>query len=1450
MPKKSGSEKKSPKDHETFPIVSIGASAGGLEALKELFRAMPPDTGMGFVVVTHLYPDHESMLPELLSKEAGMPVVQITEGMNVEPNNVYVLGPGATVQIDAGTLHLSPLKSTEERRLPIDIFFRSLAHDMHERAVGVVMSGTGSDGTSGIREIKDQGGLTLAQQTPSARYGGMPESAQKTGQVDFVETPADIPRRIMDYVKAPYVVSPQKAREEGFSPEDVNAILRFLRSRRGHDFSAYKRSTIERRIQRRMSVHGIDKASDYLSFLHENNQEAQLLFSELLISVTSFFRDPEAFAALKDNHLSPLMENWPEGREFRVWVAGCATGQEAYSIAIVLDELRRRFNKSIGIRVFATDLDARAIEQGRRGSYPASIAIDVSPERLQRYFVGGDSHGYTIRKEIREMVVFAHHNMLSDPPFLHLQMVVCRDVLIYLQNDLQQLLLPLFHHALDPDGLLFLGSSESVGTENRLFETLDSRWRIFRCANVPTQLPKLPAKMKTAQPPEQDKQSEYPAGHHPATDRLVERMLLDQYAPVSIVFDHEGTISYIHGRTGAYLEPGQRQPRMNVFDMAREGLQMPLRTAVHQALQRKERIVKQGIRIKTNGDFETIDLAVNRIVIPEALRGMLLATITPAAQLASPQPVEPQRAETVRSDNRSDLERELMYCREANQNLREEMQSSQEEMQSTNEELQSINEELQSSKEEMESLNEELSTVNNELSIRNQELMRARDDLQNLLNSTELAVIFLDRQLHVKRYTPRARSFVGLRDTDIDRPISELQLKIERNGLLDDCRHVLDTLEKRENEVATPDGRQHLMRILPYRSSESVIDGVVVTFIDITDLKQAVQALRHSEERYRALVTASSGVIFRMSADWKEMRELHGAGILADTGEPDPHWIHKYILPEDQAHVWSAINEAIVAKTMYQLEHRILQADGTVGWNLSRAVPLLDEKGDIYEWFGAASDVTERVEAYRYAESIVDTVHEALIVLDENLKVVSVNKTFFRQFEVTPEETQGRFIYDLGNHQWNIPRLRTLLEETIAQENIIQDFEVQHTFQYIGEKIMVLNARRLAFGHGAEKPHVLLAIEDQTEMRMALRQLDKSETRYRRLVEEIYSFIIGIEAGGRISFFNAFSEKVFGYSRDEVIGKPFVGTIVPIVDSYGTDSSEIIGQILADPQRFREVQSEGICKDGRRIFFVWSAITVPVEGEQGIEILIDGNDITIAKKAQEELKRRSEELAVANRDLESFSYSVSHDLRNPLRTVSGFVGLLLEDYAECFDEQGRDFMHHIEIGTRKMQRIIDDLLTLSRIVRQEVSREEIDLSAIIRDHLEELRAAGPELNVEAIVPNDIRAQADPRLMHLALENLLRNAWKFASKKETARIEFGTFEQEGRAVYFLRDNGVGFKQQFAEEIFAPFRRVHAEKDYGGSGIGLSIVQRVISRHGGRVWAEGEVGKGATFYFTLG
>jgi two-component system, chemotaxis family, CheB/CheR fusion protein len=963
----AGSPAEPKRERESFPVVGIGASAGGLEALQELFRAMPPDTGMAFIVITHQHPAHESVLPELLSRETRMTVVKIEDGMRVEPNRVHVLGAGWSVTLEGGRLKLAKLDPARAFVMQIDIFFRSLALDMSERAVSIVLSGTGSDGASGMKEVKAQGGLTLAQEPPSAKYSSMPLSARDTGMVDYLETPGNMPRRIIAYIRAPYVKrAEEESGAEDFPPADVDAILRLLRSRLGHDFSSYKSSTIRRRIQRRMSVHGIADAAGYLKFLHDNRQEAQMLFSELLISVTSFFRDPEAFAALGEKFLPELIKARSESQEFRVWVAGCASGEEAYSIAIILDELRQRLNRSFDIRIFGTDLDDQAIQRARQGVYPASIAADVTPARLQRYFTRDGEDAFQVRKEIRDMLVFAPHNLLSDPPFVRLELLVCRNVLIYLQGDLQKKLLPTFHYSLRPEGLLFLGSSESAGAGEGLFELLDPRWKIFRRREAPVEWPHLPVRSVRSEPPASEPATEL-RPTRPQTNRLVERMLLERFAPTSIVIDRTGTIVYIHGRTGGYLEPEEQQPRNNVFEMAREGLRLPLSSTVHRCLERGGQAEVRDIRVRSNGGFTAVDLTVDRIMAPEALRGLILITLAPAP--AERQPPPPRRekeappAPEASGDRAIELERELAYVKESNQTVVEELQSTNEELQSSNEELQSTNEELQSSKEEMESLNEELSTVNNELNAKVLALAQSSDDMQNLLNSTDLAVIFLDDQLRVKRYTARTRDIINLRDTDIGRPLDDLKTQLLDDSLLDECRRVLETLTRYEKEVGTRGGSRQIMRILPYRTSTNVIGGVVATFIDITQLRKAQVK---TEELSAVLENMPVGV-WITDEQGRILQTNKAANDIWRGNAPLSQSVAEYALyrcfwpdtgaelrPEEQP-LARAISEK---KPVTGIEYNIRRFDGSEGVLFTSASPILDKQGEVIGAVGISQDIT------------------------------------------------------------------------------------------------------------------------------------------------------------------------------------------------------------------------------------------------------------------------------------------------------------------------------------------------------------------------------------------------------------------------------------------------------------------------------------------------------------
>jgi two-component system CheB/CheR fusion protein len=847
-----------------FPIAGIGASAGGLEALEELFDNMPADTGMAFVIVTHQHPGHTSMLPELLRRKTEMNVVEATEGMTLQPNHVYVGPPGGQMAILDGRLHRMELEKKEAPRLPIDYFFRSLASDQRERAICIILSGTGTDGTLGLKAIKGESGMAMVQQPQSAKYAGMPSSAISTGVADYVLPPASMPKQLLAYVKGSYLAAAALAAEmPTVYAEPLQKIFALLRIRTGNDFSAYKTNTIRRRIERRMNVHQIKKPGDYVRYLHDNPHEIDILFKELLISVTNFFRDPDAWEALRPC-LEQLVISREENQMLRVWVPGCATGEEAYSIAIALKETMDKAGRHLLVQIFGTDLDAEAIDTARIGQYPDGIAVDISPQRLERYFIREDG-AYRVRKEIREMVVFAPQNLIKHPPFTKLDLLSCRNLLIYLNADVQKKLLPLFHYSLKSDGLLFLGPSETVGGFTDLFDAIDKRWKVFRRkadAGALRALPEIPMQRHLGDETMPALTTAMPAVKEAHIATQIQRTLLKRFAPVSAIVNDKGDIIYIHGRTGAYLEPAPGEPRNNVVDMAREGLQIEMSAAMRECVRTGADVMRENIRVKSNGSFAHVNLMVSKIKEPEAVRGLLLITFRPSLP---PQPVQTQAKKGKKRFHEDDrvaaLERELQHTKESHQTTLEELETSNEELKSANEELQSINEELQSaneeletSKEEMQSLNEELTTVNTELQSKVEELSQANDDMQNLLNSTDIATVFLDNELNIKRFTKQAKELVMLRETDVGRPISELASNLHDNALIANCGAVLKTLGSKESEVRTKDGTWYLMRIMPYRTAENVIDGLVLTFVDIHRLKDAQKELSRMLKVFMASV--------------------------------------------------------------------------------------------------------------------------------------------------------------------------------------------------------------------------------------------------------------------------------------------------------------------------------------------------------------------------------------------------------------------------------------------------------------------------------------------------------------------------------------------------------------------------------------------------------------------
>ncbi len=848
----AGGAEVAPPPARLFPIVGIGASAGGLEALEQFLGRVPAASGMAFVIVQHLDPTHKGIMPELLQRATRMKVIQVKDRTSVQPDCVYVIPPNKDMSILHGVLHLLAPAAPRGLRLPIDFFLRSLAQDQQEHSVGVILSGMGSDGTLGLRAIKEKAGVVLVQEPASAKFDSMPRSAIDAGLADIVAPAEELPARIVAYLRRTPLIARTEAALEEKTQSALDKVVILLRSHTGNDFSCYKRNTLYRRIERRMGIHQIHKMSAYVRYLQENSQELNLLFKELLIGVTNFFRDPTVWEQLGRQAIPALLAGRAPGQALRAWVPGCSTGEEAYTLAIVFKEavesLKPKGNYSL--QIFATDLDKDAIDKARQGLFPANISADVSPERLSRFF-SKEAGSYRVRKEIREMVIFAPQNLIMDPPFTKLDIVSCRNLLIYLTAEVQKKLMPLFHYSLRPDGLLVLGSSETVGDATELFVPLNGKSRIFRRKESVLRSEKIsfPASSSTnvSAAPEASPANKPSASLQSLADQLV----LQRYAPPAVLTNESGDIFYVSGRTGKYLEPAAGKANWNLFAMAREGLRYELSGAFQKAIQQKEGVTIHGLTVGTDGGKQGVDVTVQRLDQPGALQGLLMVIFTdvatPVAAVKMGRVAKPQ----AQSARVSELERELVRIRAEARATHEEMQTSQEELRSANEELQSTNEELQStneelttSKEEMQSMNEELQTVNTELQTKVDELSRASNDMKNLLDSTDIATLFLDKDLNVRRFTPQATKIIKLIAADVGRPITDLASDLRYPELTDDAREVLRKLTAVEKPVGARDGRWFTVRIMPYRTADDRIDGVVITFANITEAKKLEAQLR------------------------------------------------------------------------------------------------------------------------------------------------------------------------------------------------------------------------------------------------------------------------------------------------------------------------------------------------------------------------------------------------------------------------------------------------------------------------------------------------------------------------------------------------------------------------------------------------------------------------------
>ncbi len=835
----SAKDKRTPPARNNFCIAGIGASAGGLEALEQFFQNMPDEPGIAFVVVQHLDPVHSSMLTSLIMRYTDMEVLQIEDGTRVAQNRVYVIPPNKDLALFHGTLCLIDTDSPHGFRLPIDYFFRSLAEDQQDKAIGIVLSGTGTDGSLGVKAIKEAGGMTMAQEGDSAKFNNMPRSAIATGCIDYILPATKMPAEIMRYIKHPYISRPAESGggEEEQEQAYLDKIFILLRTHTGSDFTYYKRNTINRRIERRMAVHQLKKPEDYLRYLQQNKTEIDALFKELLIGVTNFFRDPDSFVLLKEKVIPYILRHKSKEMPVRTWVTGCSTGEEAYSVAMILLEVMEDLSTNLKIQIFATDIDEDALAFARHGAYPESIVADVTSERLRRFFTK-DGHSYLIKKQIREMIIFAKQDVLQDPPFSKLDLILCRNLLIYFGLPLQKKIFPLFHYTLNPNGFLMLGPSETIGEFADLFSLVDKKWKIFQRKSVLSRpVVEFPPPLSKAERQKKEQQHPKPVNRANAV-QLSEKMLLEGYTPPSVIINEKYDIVHFHGQIDQFLELPKGEGRLSILKMAREDIRGELRSAIHKAFRKHTTVVRRDVAFSRLGQQFRVDLIVKPFQ-QEAMQGLMLVIFEEADNpLAKSQPAKKTKALAAADQRIVDLEFELDSTKESLQGAIEELETSNEELKSANEELQSTNEELETSREELQSINEELVTVNAELQTKLDELSQVNNDMVNLLNSTNIGTVFLDHQLRVKRFTPHVAKAINLIASDIGRPINHITSNLVYENLVEDIGEVLKTLVFKERELQTRGGDWFQVRLAPYRTIDNIIDGVVITFIDISSRKK------------------------------------------------------------------------------------------------------------------------------------------------------------------------------------------------------------------------------------------------------------------------------------------------------------------------------------------------------------------------------------------------------------------------------------------------------------------------------------------------------------------------------------------------------------------------------------------------------------------------------------
>jgi PAS domain S-box-containing protein len=1481
-----------------IPVIGLGGSAGALECFKTFFQAMPPDSGAAFVVIQHLAPAHVSMLSELLAQHTRMKVAEAQDGVPVEANCVYVIPPNEYLGLREGILYLAEPIKRDGIRMPIDFFLRSLAEDRQEQSICVLFSGAGSDGTLGVRAVRGAGGLTIAQDPQTAQYGDMPRSAIATKLVDFILSPDQVPQAIMDYLRQPYVRGgqPPAVLESQGKLGRFDEILAAVHAQTGCDFRCYKKTTILRRIERRMGLHRIADMDEYVKLLRRNADEVCQLQKDLLINVTAFFRDADAFEELRLKAIGPAIQAKAPDETLRVWVPACSSGEEAYSIAMLLMEEMMAARKTCPLQVFATDIDEEALEFGRQGIYPESIAADVGLDRLARFFVRKEQ-GFQVSESLRACVLFAQQNLITDPPFSKMDIISCRNLLIYLDADTQTRLVPVFNFALNGGGYLFLGKSEGVGTQGDLFDVVSKKARLYRRVTparpIILDTPILPGRRKLAmvgQPPAKPPATLY--------SEAIRQAILSHFGAGVVLVDRKGQILQFHGQTGKYLNMPTGEPNLNLLDIAKEGLAMRLRSALHAAINDGKPVVLEplALRPEEGGAFVRVTIA------PLPRRGeseLLLAVIfedVPRPEFPNAQPAQAGGSDTAVRQLEEELralQQDLQSSIEELQSANEELRVSNEEVVSTNEELQSTNEELETSKEELQSVNEELTTVNSQLQEKAERLAAANSDLSNLLKSTQIATLFLDAEMRVKFFTPATERVMKLIRSDIGRPISDLSTNFIdydltadalavamgcvadvpsacAEGILPSCAagvppasetslhpqrgqqqqrqdagrmpsaHAGETPASQiERDVRHSDGSVYHVRVMPYLAQEDRREGVVVTFDDVSRLRRAEERTR----RLATVVTDSNDAVILFDPRGSIQAWNRGATAMYGWSEEEALRmnIRDLATPEEMANLGDLIRRVIGGETIGSAETRRRGKDERVLDVWLTITAVLDETGQLAAIATTERDITERKRAEtslreeeRFRRAVLDALPAKVAVLNPGGLVMAVNERWAE--------------LEVGCNYLDICRKAAAsgdassAEALAVIESVLQGKMSEGHFEYpcfTGQKPQWFLMQAV---HASEKVGgAIISHMDVTARKAA----EEMAAHLAAIVESSNEAIVSKDLAGVIFTWNAGAERMFGFRAEEAIGQP----IAIMLPSDRLEEEDNVLQRQRKGEWVENFETVRQTKDGRRIDVVVSSS--PLRDHQGRVIGASKiiHDISDRKHAEARLKETADELERSNQDLMQFAQIASHDLQEPLRMVSGFLKILDERYKPQLDDKAREYIGFAVEGATRMSHLIHDLLAYSRVERKGQKPQLTDarksLDVALTNLQNRIKSAGATVTSDEM-PTVL---ADSTQLMQIFQNLIGNAIKFRSPDRPCQIHVGAQKKGNQWVFWVRDNGIGIPPEQFARIFVIFQRLHTRDKYPGTGIGLAICKKIVDRHGGKIWVESKIGEGSTFYFAL-